>query len=68
MPRLELFLEPFVESLHSAEQQTNAQHYVQGLLSALGSKDVESIAYLHDRERRQSPSVQRAVHLHNANS
>jgi hypothetical protein len=53
MPRLELFLEPFVESLHSAEQQTNAQHYVQGLLSALGSKDVESIAYLHDRERQR---------------
>jgi len=28
MPRLELFLEPFVASLHSAEQQTNAQCYV----------------------------------------
>jgi len=52
MPRLEAFLQPFVDSLRSAEQQTNARHYVQGLLSDLTSKDVESIAYLHDRERQ----------------
>jgi SRSO17 transposase len=52
LPRLQSFLEPFVESLLSAEQRTNAQHYVEGLLSDLHSKDVESIAYLHDRERQ----------------
>src|ERR1700733_11983365 len=52
LPRLEAFLQPFVESLASPEQCTNTQHYVQGLLSDLGSKDVESIAYLHDRERQ----------------
>jgi SRSO17 transposase len=52
MPRLEAFLEPFVASLGSAEQRTNAQHYVEGLLSDLPSKDAESIAYLHDRERQ----------------
>lgn len=52
LPRLETFLEPFVGSLDSAQQQTNARHYVMGLLSDLGSKDVESIAYLHDRERQ----------------
>jgi SRSO17 transposase len=52
LPRLEAFLEPFVEVLKTPEQQTNARHYVQGLLSDLGSKDVESIAYLHDRERQ----------------
>ena len=51
-PRLEAFLLPFVETLHSPEQRTNAQHYVQGLLSDLDGKDVESIAYLHDRERQ----------------
>jgi SRSO17 transposase len=51
-PRLEAFLQPFVEALRSPEQRTNAHHYVQGLLSDLGSKDVESIAYLHDRERQ----------------
>jgi SRSO17 transposase len=52
VPRLETFLQPFVESLASPEQRTNTQHYAQGLLSDLGSKDVESIAYLHDRERQ----------------
>lgn len=51
-PRLESFLRPFADALGSAEQRTNARHYVQGLLSDLGGKDVESIAYLHDRERQ----------------
>jgi SRSO17 transposase len=50
--RLETFLEPFVRSLCCREQRTNAQHYVSGLLSDLKSKDAESIAYLHDRERQ----------------
>jgi SRSO17 transposase len=52
LPRLDGFLKPFVRALRSPEQQTNATHYVQGLLSDLASKDVESIAYLHDRERQ----------------
>ncbi len=52
LPRLQDFLQPFVAALHTPEQQTNAHHYVQGLLSDLDSKDVESIAYLHDRERQ----------------
>ena len=52
LPRLESFLEPFVAALQTPEQRTNAQHYVQGLLSDLDSKDIESIAYLHDRERQ----------------
>src|ERR1700685_2283522 len=51
MPRLESFLQPFVGALQSTEQRTNAQHYVEGLLSDLDGKDIESIAYLHDRER-----------------
>jgi SRSO17 transposase len=51
-PRLESFMQPFVEALRSTEQRTNAQHYVQGLLSDLDGKDIESIAYLHDRERQ----------------
>jgi len=51
LPRLEAFLEPFAQALHTPQQRTNAQHYVQGLVSDLQSKDVESIAYLHDRER-----------------
>jgi SRSO17 transposase len=52
LPRLESFLQPFVARLQSPERQTNARHYVQGLLSDLDSKDAESIAYLHDRERQ----------------
>src|SRR6478736_9137344 len=52
LPRLERFLQPFVASLQHQEQRRNAHHYVQGLLSDLGSKDAESIAYLHDRDRQ----------------
>jgi SRSO17 transposase len=52
LARLESFLKPFTTALGSPEQCTNAQLYVQGLLSDLHSKDIESIAYLHDRERQ----------------
>src|ERR1700732_1430686 len=58
MPRLEEFLQPFVAALASGgqktnvEQKTNAKQYVSGLMSDLDSKDVESISYLHDRERQ----------------
>jgi SRSO17 transposase len=52
MPRLEVFLQPFAASLISPEQRTNARHYVQGLISDLDSKDTESIAYLHNRDRQ----------------
>ena len=43
LPRLESFLAPFVESLNSAEQRTNAKHYVAGLVSDLGSKDAGGV-------------------------
>jgi SRSO17 transposase len=52
LPRLESFLQPFIARLASPERQTNARLYVQGLMSDLDSKDVESIAYLHDRARQ----------------
>jgi SRSO17 transposase len=52
LPRLETFLQPFVAALSVPGQRTNARHYVQGLLSDVKGKDVESIAYLHDRERQ----------------
>jgi SRSO17 transposase len=52
LPRLEAFLRPFVRSLLSPERRSNARLYVQGLLSDLPSKDAESIAYLHDRDRQ----------------
>jgi SRSO17 transposase len=52
MPRLEAFLPPFLAALRTPEQKTNAKQYVSGLMSDLDGKDVESIAYLHDRERQ----------------
>src|SRR5438552_11504505 len=52
MPRLGTFLQPFLAALQTTEQKTNTTHYVSGLMSHLDSKDVESIAYLHDRERQ----------------
>jgi SRSO17 transposase len=52
LPRLESFLTPFVACLNATEQRTNAKHDVSGLVSDLPSKDAESIAYLHDRERQ----------------
>jgi SRSO17 transposase len=51
LPRLERFLDPFVESLQRSEQGLHARHYVAGLLSHLEYKNVESIAYLHDEPR-----------------
>src|SRR5947208_9314470 len=50
--RLEGFVRPFAASLGSDARRGNAARYVQGLLSNLGAKTVEAIAYLHDRERQ----------------
>lgn len=49
---LRAFMEPFLESLRTAGQRTYAKQYVDGLLSDLKSKDIESIAYLHDEDRQ----------------
>ena len=51
LPRLERFLDPFVELLPRSEPRGHAQTYVAGLVSDLPYKNVESIAYLHDQER-----------------
>ncbi len=51
MPRLETFMEPFVESLVRKEQVEHAQTFVQGLLSDWDHKNVESIAYRFGQER-----------------
>jgi SRSO17 transposase len=50
--RLDEFVRPFAESLGSDARRRHATRYVQGLLSNLGAKNVEAIAYLHDRERQ----------------
>jgi len=51
MPRLESFMEPFVECLARSEQVAHAHTFVQGLLSDLKHKNVESIAYRFGQER-----------------
>ena len=51
MPRLERFMEPFVENLVRKEQCEHASTFVQGLLSDLKHKNVESIAYRFGQER-----------------
>lgn len=53
LPRLEEFLQPFVQLLGvMTQQRQNARDYVAGLLSNLDTKNVEAIAYLHDRDRQ----------------
>jgi SRSO17 transposase len=51
LPRLEAFMEPFVQSLTRREQCEHACTFVQGLLSDLEHKNVESIAYRFGQER-----------------
>ena len=51
VPRLERFMEPFVASLGRREREVHALTFVQGLLSDLSHKNVESIAYRFGQER-----------------
>jgi len=51
MPRLEKFMDPFVECFVRREQVAHSQMFVQGLLSDLEDKNVESIAYRFGQER-----------------
>jgi SRSO17 transposase len=51
-PRLDAFLRPFVSALTREEQRENAGQYVRGLLSNLGAKTAEAIAYLHGQDRQ----------------
>lgn len=50
-PRLETFMNPFVESLVRREQCEHACTFVQGLLSDLDHKNAESIAYRFGQDR-----------------
>jgi len=51
LPRLERFMKPFIESLVRKEQCEHANTFVQGLLSDLEHKNVESIAYRFGQQR-----------------
>ena len=50
--RLAKFVEPFAERLTQPAQRQHAADYLSGLLSDLERKNVESIAYRHDQDRR----------------
>lgn len=50
-PRLEQFMEPFVESLARKEQVGHALTFVRGLLSDLDHRNTESIAYRFGQQR-----------------
>src|SRR6266516_2832847 len=51
LPRLMEFMEPFVANFCRREQAEHAHTFVQGLLSNLERKNVESIAYRFGQER-----------------
>ena len=53
MERLVEFAKPFLDWLWRQEQKEHGRKYLVGLLSSVERKNVESIAYLHDQERRR---------------
>src|SRR5512135_542422 len=52
LPRLETFVQPFAAALEEPAHRRHALEYLTGLLSKLGHKTGEAIAYLHDQERQ----------------
>ena len=52
LKRLEQFAKPFIASFGRREPKENAQMYMCGLLSDLERKNIESIAYRYDQDRR----------------
>jgi len=51
-PQLAGFLDPFVACLQVEAQRLHTLEFCQGLLSSMKRKNVESIAYQHDQDRR----------------
>ena len=51
LPRLRTFMAPFVHTLQGQAPRAHAQTYVQGLLSDVERKNVESIAYHFGQDR-----------------
>lgn len=52
LERLAKFIEPFAELLTQPAQRQHTTDYVSGLVSDVERKNVESIAYSHDQDRR----------------
>ena len=53
LERLEEFAQPFLAWLTRREQRAYAETYLAGLVSNVDTKNIESIAYLHDQERHR---------------
>jgi SRSO17 transposase len=53
LERLEDFAQPFLSWLMRREQREYARAYLAGLVSNVETKNVESIAYMHDQERHR---------------
>jgi SRSO17 transposase len=52
LPRVHLFLEPFLQSLLGPSKKQHALEYTTGLMSGLKHKTGEGIAYLYDQDRQ----------------
>lgn len=52
LDRLQTFVQPFADMLGQPAQRGHALDYVEGLVSDLERKNIESIAYHHDQDRR----------------
>jgi SRSO17 transposase len=52
LERLAKFAQPFAELLAHGKQRQHAETYLSGLISDLKRKNVESIAYGHDQDRK----------------
>ena len=53
LERLPSFLNPYLECVGRRENREHLQRYLQGLISDVERKNVETIAYLHDQGRRE---------------
>ena len=53
LERLPSFLDPYLECVGRRENREHLQRYLQGLISDVERKNVETIAYLHDQGRRE---------------
>jgi hypothetical protein len=52
LDRMNLFVQPFIECLGFPAQRVHSAVYISGLISDLSRKNIESIAYRHDQDRR----------------
>jgi SRSO17 transposase len=52
LPRVDLFLQPFLQSLSGPSEKRHAADYTTGLMSGLKHKTGEGIAYLYDQDRQ----------------